>query len=374
MNERRTTEPWTVRRVVRWSAEDFAQRGLASPRLDAELLVARALGLTRVQLYMDLERVLVDEELAAVRALVQRRRKHEPVAYLLGEKEFWGRSFQVDASVLVPRPETETLVERALALLPGDARKRGASRSASIELAAREPEPEIQREAASGVPTHVERAVDLALDARQEHPSGEQSAPFTASHERSEGSQAHEAPSPGTARILDLGTGSGCIGLTLACERSTVEVVLTDLSRAALAVARANLARFAERDPTLRARVTLHEGDLFAAVPAGARFDLVTCNPPYLSENELAEVDRDVREHEPRDALVAGPRGDEILARLAAEVGAWLAPGGVVLTEIGVAQGARVRRLFEAAGLCDVRVHQDLSGRDRVVEGRAPRA
>lgn len=112
------SENWTIRRVVAWSAEDFARRGIASPRLDAELIAAHALAIDRVRLYMDLDRPLVPEELARIRELVARRRKREPIAYLLGRREFYGRSFEVSPAVLVPRPETETLIERALELLP----------------------------------------------------------------------------------------------------------------------------------------------------------------------------------------------------------------------------------------------------------------
>ncbi len=114
-------ETWTVRRVLDWTAKDFAARDLDSPRLDAELLVADALGVDRVRLYMDLDRPLVPPELAAIRARVARRRDREPVAYILGRREFYGRSFEVSPAVLVPRPDTEALVERALELLPQDA-------------------------------------------------------------------------------------------------------------------------------------------------------------------------------------------------------------------------------------------------------------
>jgi methylase of polypeptide subunit release factors len=339
---------------------------------------------------MDLDRALLDEELTRVRDLVQRRRRREPVAYLLGRKEFWGRTFAVDPSVLVPRPDTETLVERALALLPGG--KRVAREAPDAALVAS------QREAARDLPTHVEPVLEpeptsgeVAPDegasyggvapfapvgtttAPASTPAATDTAPDTAPTDTAPTDTAPTDTGVAPIRVLDLCTGSGCIGLTLACERPGLEVWITDVSAPALAIARANLEALAEDDPTLPARVSLHEGDLFAAAPPGARFDLVTCNPPYLSEAELAEVERDVRDHEPRGALVAGPRGDEILVRLAAEVRAWLVPGGVVLTEIGVTQGARVRALFERAGLVEVCVLQDLSGRDRVVEGHAPR-
>lgn len=285
------SETWTIRKVVRWSEGDFATRGIASPRLDSELLVAHALGIDRVKLYMDLDRPLLPAELATVRELVMRRRKREPIAYILGRREFWGRAFEVSPAVLIPRPETETLVERALALLPLD------------------------RE----------------------------------------------------ARVVDLCTGSGCVGITLAAERPLVTAVLTDLSAAALAVA----ARNAEKH-RVTARLELREGDLFAALREGERFAVITANPPYLAERELAECAPDVREHEPRMALVAGPNGDEILARVAAGARAHLEPGGCVLSEIGAGQGPRARALYTDAGLRDVELLVDLAGLDRVVVGFAP--
>jgi len=110
-------EPWTVRSVIAWTQADFERRGIDTPRLDADLLVAHALGLTRMKLFLDLDRPLVDAELSAIRALVERRRKYEPVAYILGEREFYGHKFAVTSAVLIPRPDTETLVERALSLL-----------------------------------------------------------------------------------------------------------------------------------------------------------------------------------------------------------------------------------------------------------------
>jgi release factor glutamine methyltransferase len=368
MSEPRASEPWTIRRVVRWSAEDFAQRGLASPRLDAELLVAHALGLTRVKLYMELERPLSAEELSKVRELVQRRRRREPVAYLLGAKEFWGRSFVVSPAVLVPRPDTETLVERALALIPGGTRREASPPSAPGDVVS------AQREARGGQETHVEPViedVEAPIEAPTGMPSESESlvagAPGVRDVASSGAPQAHGAP----YRVLDLCTGTGCIGLTLACERPAIEVVLTDLSPAALAVARRNLEALASKHAGLEARVEILEGDLFAPLPPGRRFDLITCNPPYLSESELREVDADVRDHEPESALVAGPAGDEVLVRLAREVGRWLAPGGTVLVEVGPSQGARCRHLLEEAGLRDVRVLRDLADRDRVVEARA---
>jgi methylase of polypeptide subunit release factors len=144
---------------VRWSAEDFGKRGIDSPRLDAELLVAHALRVDRVRLYMDLDRELSSEELSAIRDLVQRRRKREPVAYLLGKKEFWGRSFAVSPAVLVPRPDTETLVERALGLLAG------VDSAVGLDVVA------TQAEHVAGLETHLEPEREVEEASEESGPS-----------------------------------------------------------------------------------------------------------------------------------------------------------------------------------------------------------
>ena len=339
-------ESWNIRKVIRFCAEDFAQRGLPSPRLDAELIVGHALGMTRVKLYMELDKELTPEELAAIRGLVQRRRKHEPVAYLTGTREFWGRPFHVSAAVLIPRPDTETLVERALELLGPAARKpRVSDRVAKpIEDKGAEVMQE-QREIVAGVETVVVETavfVDVAL------------------------SEATSSPTETARRnVLDLCTGSGCIGLTLALERD-VDVTLADVSSDALALAKKNAASIAS---TRAERLHFAEGDLFAALSSGTKFDLIASNPPYLAQHEMKEIDRDVRDHEPTLALVGGAVGTELIERIVHEATAWLAKGGALLIEMGPTQGEEVSRLFVQAGFTHVRVLQDLGGRDRVVEG-----
>lgn len=287
----RVPGPWTIRRVVGWSARDFAQRGIASARLDAEVLVAHALGIDRVRLYMDLDRPLQAAELARIRASVARRRRREPVAYIVGAREFYGRRFEVSPAVLVPRPETELLVERALSLLARDAR----------------------------------------------------------------------------GPALDLGTGSGCIAVTLALERPALEIDATDLSPDALAVAARNAAALGIAD-----RVRLHRGDLFAALPRPQSYALVVSNPPYVADSERTLLAPEVRDHEPALALFAGADGLDVLRRLVREAPDWLAPGGTLLVEIGSGQGEAVSALARQAGLVDVAVHRDLAGHDRVVEARRP--
>jgi release factor glutamine methyltransferase len=271
---------WTVRSMVSWMQADFEKRGIWSARLEADLLVAHALGVKRIALFLDPERPLIEAELTKIRALVERRRAHEPIAYILGEREFYGRSFLVDRDVLIPRPDTETLIDVAKAYLA--------------------------------------------------------SAP--------------------AGRVLDVCTGSGAIAITLALE-SKRAAVATDVSTRALAVARRNAQRHA-------VELTLLEGDLFAAVPPEP-FACIAINPPYIPAADIAGLDADVRDHEPRLALDGGADGLDFYRRIAREVGAYLAGG--LFVEVGIHQAAAVGELFREAGLHEVRSHKDLNGIERVV-------
>jgi release factor glutamine methyltransferase len=267
--------------------DDFRARGIESPRLDAELLLARALGATRIQLIVDAKRPLAPEELGRMREMVRRRRAREPIAYILGEREFYGRMFRVDARVLVPRPDTETLVDVALART---------------------------------------RAVSMSM------------------------------------RALDLCTGSGCVAITLARERPTACVYASDVSPDALAVARENALRLGAYN------VAFRQGDLFAAVDPALRFDLVTANPPYIPSGDLATLQLDVRDHEPRLALDGGADGLTLLRRVVAEAPARLVPGGVLAVEVGAGEAPVVAGLFEqAAAFSGVAVQRDYARIERVV-------
>ncbi|MGB0679864.1 MAG: peptide chain release factor N(5)-glutamine methyltransferase [Polyangiales bacterium] len=281
---------WTVRRVLTWTAAHFGERGLDSPRLDAELLIATALGTDRVGVYLELDRPLQTDELAKIRALVQRRRQHEPVAYILGHKEFFGRDFLVSPAVLIPRPDTEVLVERVLAAYDAD------------------------------------------------------------SH----------------CRLLDLCTGSGILALTLAAERPHWQVLACDISPEALTIAAQNAAQLG-----LTERITWHQGDLFAALPEAARFDIIVCNPPYIAHAALATLPADVAAHEPHLALDGGADGLDFYHRLTAEAPARLGSGGRLWFEIGYDQGEAVMALLEEAGFVDVALYKDYAGRARVVQARA---
>lgn len=283
-----SNEVWTIRRVLAWSADDLKKRSFSSPRLDVELLLGRVVGLDRVHLVIDADRPVSKEELATFRALFTRRRAGEPVAYLLGEREFYGRKFKVDRRVLIPRPDTETLVEVGL-----------------------------------------ERTRSLYL----------------------------------CARVLDLCTGSGCVAISLACERPTTRVVATDISRDALSLARENALRLGA------VNVAFAEGDLFDAVRGARAFDLITANPPYIAASEVPSLAPDIRDFEPRVALSPGDDPLAIARRIVDAAPAFLNDGGTLAMEVGAGQAPDVAKLFEARGFSDVRSRKDYGGIERVVSG-----
>ncbi len=284
---------WTVVDLLRWIESYFKENEIASPRLDAECLLAHALGLERLELYLQYDKPVHETERAALRELVKRRvNDRMPIALLTGRKEFWSLMLELTPDVLVPRPETETLVEVALEFLP---------------------------------------------DREAEY------------------------------RILDVGTGSGAIALALAHERKKARVLATDVSAAALGVARANAERLGLSD-----RVTFAEGDRFEPA-AGQRFDLIVSNPPYLRDAEAQEVAPELAQ-EPAQALYAGPEGTEVLEALVAESRDLLATSAGFAVELAPDQAERVADWARQAGLSEVRVVKDLAGQPRVVAGRGPEA
>ena len=273
----------TLAEVLRRSTGYLEQHGSPTPRLDAELLLAHGLGLSRIELYTQYERQLDDEELATCRELVRRRGLREPVAYVTGSWGFRGLDLAVDPRVLVPRPDTELLVDRCLELLED-----------------------------------VERP-----------------------------------------RVVDVGTGSGAIALSLKSERPDAEVVACDISQDALDVAAANAGR-------LGLDVELHRSDLLAQVP-GDGFRLVVSNPPYVSEREMADLEPEVAEYEPRLATVAGPDGLEVYRRLLPEAAARLVDGGSLALECGSGHAPALVAELAAAGYGHAGIDPDLAGIERVV-------
>lgn len=281
---------WTIKALLAWTTEFLTKKGFVSARLEAQILLAHVLKCPRIELVARSDEVPGEEDRTRFRELIKRRVDGWPVAYLTGEKEFYLLKFEVSPAVLIPRPETETLVLEALRLL------------------------EPLREPA----------------------------------------------------VLDMGTGSGCIAVTLAQQKKDARVTATDISPDAIDLARRNAERHG-----VAARLVFRQGDLFDPVPAGNTFDLVVSNPPYVTPGELAGLAPDVRDHEPRLALDGGPDGLAFYRRIAARVGLLLKPGGGVLVEIGATQEAAVRDLFAAEpGLEVGPTLKDGAGLPRVVSAR----
>jgi release factor glutamine methyltransferase len=276
----------TLGEVLRLSTAHLERHGSPTARLDAELLLGHALDLGRLELYTGFERPLTDNELGACRELIARRAKREPVAYILGRWGFRGLDVDVDRRVLVPRPETELVVDRCLALLDG-------------------------------------------------------------------------VPSPS---VVDVGTGSGAIALSLASELPGAAVCACDVSDDALEVARGNGAR-------LGIDVEWVRSDLLSEL-SGRRFELVVSNPPYVATAEIEALEPEVRDWEPRGATVGGDTGLEVIERLVSAAPEALAPGGALVLEVGAGQARAVAGMMEGAGLGAAEVGRDHAGIERIVWGR----
>jgi len=284
--------------------------GCGLARLEGRALLEHASGKPREWLIAHGDERVPPQVAARFEALVRRRRDGgEPLAYLIGHREFHGRAFDVDPTVLIPRPETEQLIELALVHADADAD----ADPGTGGLGMREP-----------------------------------------------------------TRVLDLGTGSGCIAITLACLRPHWRLVATDRSREALEIARRNAVRHCP-EALAAGRLELREGHWWDALAAQERFDLVLSNPPYVAAGDPHLQQGDLR-FEPKAALVAGDYGLDALRAICAGAGAHLRPAGLLIVEHGFDQGAAARALFAAGGLGDVRTIRDAAGHERITVGRIPLA
>jgi len=354
---------------------------MGTPRLDAEVLIAAALGLPRLQLYVQFDRPLAPLELTKIREAVQRRQAGESVAYIVGKKEFFGLDFAVDARVLVPRPDTETLVDEALGRLrprPPEPAEPVASED-SQRLA--EPSEEGSEE---GSEERSEEPSEKPSEKPSEEPSSPQSQSARSQSGEVEGGSAAtipdgaadanvaaavdaglapEPPAP-PRKLADVGTGSGAIIVTLGKQLPGAALYAVDASEDALAVARAN----AERHGVA---VTFLAGDLGLPLAPFAPFDLITANLPYIPTGDLPALAPEVRA-EPRLALDGGADGLALVQRLIQQAPPLLAPGGALVLEIGAGQSTATAALLRAAGFIDVRMRRDLGAIDRVVSGVKP--
>ncbi len=272
---------------LRRARSTLAEAGCPDPEIDARWIAEDTLGMTRTDLIFESDRAVPSDKLPLLESLLQRRASGEPVQYILGSADFMGLRFQVDRSVLIPRQDTETLVEAALIAVRG-------------------------------------------MDAPE---------------------------------VLDLCAGSGCIGLSIKSLAPDARVTLADISREALEVARRNMR-------ALGVEAALHHGDLFRAV-GRRRFDIIVSNPPYIPQDELPGLQREVR-FEPRLALDGGPDGLDFYRRIAMDAPRHLNPGGAVYLEVGQGEAPAVLEMLRGSVDCaDSGTIRDLNGIDRVVYVRS---
>jgi len=281
----------TVLEVIQRSSDFLAGKGVDSPRLQIELLLAHVLQMPRLKLYLSFERCLTDPELDAVRNLVRRRGDREPLQHLVGSVSFCGFEIAVDRNVLIPRPETELLAEQAWTFLGN--------------------------------------------------------------------------LGSGPTAVLDFGTGSGCLAVAIAARDANAIVHATDVSEAALSVARRNAERHGLTD-----RIQFCHGDGLSAVAAGLDFNLIVSNPPYIPTDEIAALQPEVRDHDPVLALDGGADGMNFYRRLAVEGGPRLRSGGRLMLELGDGQALAVSDLLVANGWGVERIEKDYSSCDRILIAR----
>ena len=285
---------WTLQKILNSIADHLKKGGVDSPRLSAELLLSYVLGMKRIELYARADTPISKQQIQHLDELTKRAGQHEPIAYLTGKTEFYSLALNVTRDCMIPRPETELLVERAIEFL---------------------------------------------------------------------------RTSSGTQWVCDLCTGSGCIAVAIAKNCPAARIIATDISADAIKVAAQNVKAY-----QLDEQVKLVSGDMFEAVKVisgGQQFDLIVCNPPYVSAAEYEALPKNVRDYEPKSALFAGSDGLDICRRIITEAGDFLKPEGALMLEIGYAQGPAVTELLQQAGaFSEIKIQKDLRHNDRLAIAR----
>ena len=284
-------QTWTIQKLLNWITEYLINKDIDSPRLSAELLISHVTGLKRIELYTQFDRQVPQQQLNQLHELVKRAGEHEPVAYLTGKTEFYSLELDITSDCMIPRPETELLVQRAIEFL----RTR-----------------------------------------------------------------------TGIQYVCDLCTGSGCIAVAIAKNFMNARVTATDIFAAALEVAAHNVEKH-----RLNEHIQLLCGDLFEPVIQQldvSQFDLIACNPPYVSTDEYEKLEKNVKDYEPKSALYAGTDGLDVYRRLIIKADDFLKPGAALMLEIGYAQGSAVKELLEQTGVfAEVKIEKDFHNNDRIV-------
>jgi len=287
-------DAWTIQKLLKWVTEYLAAKGIESPRLSAELLLSHVLELKRIELYTQFNKQVSQHQLDKLHDLVKRAGLNEPIAYLTGKTEFYSLELEITADCMIPRPETELLVQRAIEYL----------RTRS-----------------------------------------------------------------GVQYVCDLCTGSGCIAVAIAKNYPDARVIATDISAAALEVAARNVEKH-----RLNERVRLLCGDLFEPIIKQLdvnQFDLIVCNPPYVSTAEYEKLDKNVKDYEPEFALLAGADGMDVYRKIFEKVDGFLRPGTALMLEIGYAQGPAVKEMLEQTGaFAEIKIEKDFHDNDRIVIAR----
>ena len=282
-------DPWTILRMILWSAEYLTEKGVEAGRLDAEWLLSTALGVDRLQLYLQYDRPLSPEEREVFKPLLRRRASREPIQYIIGRAAFRQLELKTDPRVLIPRPETEVLVQEVL---------------------------------------------DWA-----------------------------SAAGKSLGRVWEMGTGTGAVALSLAVEGACTTIVATDSSPDALSVAADNAERY-----DVSGLVEFREGSLFEPLEEGEEFDVIVSDPPYIAEGEKGELQPEVRDWEPPEALFAGEDGLHVIRQLVAGAPEHLLAGGFLALECGLGQAERIATDLNGTGaFAAVRIRPDLTGRPRFV-------
>lgn len=274
--------------LIAGAERSLATAGVDSPKLDAELLLAYALKKSRFDVVLNSHEEIPAEAEKTFLQLVKRRELREPVAYITGKKEFWSFSVKVTKDVLVPRPETEFVVEEALRIA-----------------------------------NSLKRPVSL----------------------------------------LDLCTGSGCIAMAIAGEIADSKIAVSDISGAALSVAKTNL-EFASQ------RISFFNGNLFEPIPDGTRYDIITCNPPYIAISEREKLAPEITDFEPHKALFAEKEGLDLIEKIITTAPKYLVDSGSLIVEFGLGQGSIIRQVADSAGFAGVKLIKDYSGIERVASMR----
>jgi len=293
-------QTWTIQKLLNWMTEYFTDKGIDAPRLSAELLLSSVLSMQRIELYTQFDKLVAKDQLDIMHDLVKRAGQHEPIAYLVGRTEFYSLQLEVSPDCMIPRPETELLVEHAIEFL----RTR-----------------------------------------------------------------------PGPQFVCDLCTGCGCIAVAIAKNSPQAKIIATDICDAALNVAAKNIERHKLKD-----RITLLSGDLFEPLvpqldvdkpvrhsPGDGGFDLIVCNPPYVSAAEYEKLEKNVKDYEPKLALFAGVDGLDVYRRIIDKADRFLRPDGALILEIGYAQGPAIKKLLEQAGaFAEIKIEKDFNDNDRI--------